>query len=84
MRMMVIVATPDRNITMAPPDLTECRPISSFVKPRLDSPIKSTTSHSLGRAWDEFMHDILPSDDTKEQNFEYSVAPRILNALFTE
>ena len=82
--MMIIVATPDRNIAMAPPDLIECRPISSFVKPRIDFPIKSTTARSLGRAWDEFIHDIFPSNEMKEHTFESFVEPGIFNTLFTE
>ena len=83
-KLMIIVATPDRNITMVPPDLIEYRLISSFVKPRLDPPINSTTTRSLGRAWDEFIHDTFPSNEMKVHNFEFSVAPGISNTLLTE
>ena len=77
MRIIIIVATPDKNIAMAPPERSECRPMSSFVKPRLSGPIISTTARNLGKAWDEFMHVTLPSDDTNEHIFESSVAPGV-------
>ena len=84
MQMIIIVATPDRNIVMVPPDRSECRPMSSFVKPRLSGPIISTTARNLGKAWDEFIHVTLPSDDTKEHIFESPVAPGIRKTLLTE
>ena len=83
MRMMIIVATPAKNIAIAPPDRSECSPISSFVKPRLSDPISPTTARSLGRAWAEFIHDIFPSDELKEHIFESAVAPGIFMTLFT-
>ncbi len=84
MRMIMIVATPERNMAMAPPDRIEWRPISSLVKPNMASPIISTTARSLGNAWDEFMHDTFPSDETKEHIFESSDAPGIFRTLLTE
>ncbi len=83
MHMMIIVATPDRNIAMAPPDLIECRPISPFANPGIGSLINSATAHNLSSAWDEFIHDIFPSDEMKEHNFESFVAPGIFNTLLT-
>ena len=68
MRMMIIVATSAKNIAIAPPDRSECSPISSFVKPRLSDPMSPTTARSLGRAWEEFfIHDIFPSEELKER-----------------
>ena len=82
--MMIIVATPDKNIAIAPPNRSECRPTSSFVKPNVVSPISSTTARSLDRAWEEFIHDTFPSDEMKEHIFESAVAPGIHMTLLTE
>ncbi len=46
----MIVASPDRNIAIAPPDLRECNPTLSFVKPNLVTPISSTMHHILDLA----------------------------------
>ena len=66
---------------MAPPDLIEWSPISSFVKPRVSGPINSTTARSLGSAWDEFMHDIFPSDEVNVHNLESLEAPGMRSTL---
>ena len=68
---------------MAPPDRTECNPISSFVNPRRDSPMMSTTARNLGSACEEFIHEIFPLGEINEHIFESSVAPGIFKTLFT-
>ena len=83
MRMMTIVATPDRNIAIAPPDRMEWRPTSSFVNPKTCAPINSTIARNLGRACDEFIHETFPSDEMNEHSFVSFVAPGMRKTLFT-
>jgi hypothetical protein len=40
--MMMTTDVPDKNMAIAPPDRIECNPISSFVNPKISSPMRST------------------------------------------
>ena len=46
----MIVDTPDKNMAIAPPDLIECKPTSSFVNPKVSFPSSSTTHFNLALA----------------------------------
>ena len=48
---MINVATPDRIIVIAPPDLMGCNPLSSFVNSSISFPIISTIPHNFALAY---------------------------------
>jgi len=53
---------------MAPPERIECSPMSSLLKPRIDSPMSSTIARSHGRTCAELISEVDPSDAQKEQS----------------
>ena len=68
MRRRITVEIPARNMAMAPPERIECSPMSSLLKPSIDSPMSSTVARSHGRTCAELISEVDPSDAQKEQS----------------
>ena len=68
MRRRITVEIPARNMAMAPPERIECSPMSSLLKPSIDSPMSSTIARSHGRTCAELISEVDPSDAQKEQS----------------
>ncbi len=57
---IINVATPARNIAIAPPDQIECSPTSSFANPNVSFPISLTIPLIFALAYVESMYRVCP------------------------
>ena len=69
-RMMIMVGVFDKNIVIAPPDLTEWRPTSLLVKPSISSPIRLTVAFIQSQTCGANINTMLPLGSKKLQTFE--------------
>ncbi len=82
---IISVATPERNIAMAPPDLMGCNPTSFFVNPNVSFPIKSTIPLFFALAYVESIYLTCPLSvyaHTLVSSFDYSIVVSILVIVY--